>query len=137
MCGGDVRIATDKRHPGVVGRKVTAMKVVHYADVASEPVAEEGASGVSVRWVISKKDRAPNFYMRVFDVEPGGHTPSHEHPWEHEAFVLEGSGSLVRPDEETALSRGDVVFVRPGERHQFKNTSNEPLRFICVIPRRD
>ena len=113
------------------------MKVVHHTDVACESVAENGAAGVSVRWVISKADQAPNFYMRVFEVEPGGHTPSHEHPWEHEAFVLEGVGCLTRPNEQTPLSRGDVVFVPPGETHQFKNTGDQPMKFICVIPRPD
>ena len=45
------------------------MKKVHYREVPPDPVGEEGASGLTVRWVISEKDGAPNFSMRVFEVD--------------------------------------------------------------------
>ena len=111
------------------------MKIASYQDTPVQAVAEEGASGVSIRWVISDEDQAPNFYMRVLHVEPGGYTPSHEHAWEHEVFILEGSGCLVRAGEQLPLTRGDVVFVAPGEVHQFKNTGSETFTFICLVPR--
>ena len=113
------------------------MKITNYEDVQAQPVTEQGASGVTVRWVISEEDQAPNFFMRVFHIEPGGYTPSHKHPWEHEVFVLEGNGSLQEADEQIPLARGDVVFVAPAERHQFKNVGDEKLTFICLIPRPD
>ena len=72
--------------------------------------------------------------MRVFEVETGGHSPYHKHPWEHEVFILEGSGVLVQGDEEFPLSKGDVLFIPPGEEHQLKNTSEKNLEFICLIP---
>lgn len=110
------------------------MKIAHYKEISPDPVGEEGALGVTVRWVISQKDGAPNFSMRVFEVAPGGHSPYHKHPWEHEVFILEGSGVLVQGDEEFPLSKGDVLFIPPGEEHQLKNTSEKELEFICLIP---
>ena len=110
------------------------MKITHYREIPPDPVGEEGALGLTVRWVIAEKDGAPNFSMRVFKVEPGGHSPYHKHPWEHEVFILEGSGCLVQGQEEFPLSRGDVIFIPPGEEHQLKNTSGEKLEFICLIP---
>jgi len=110
------------------------MKIAHYKEIPPDPVGEEGASGLTVRWVIAKEDGAPNFSMRVFEVKSGGHSPYHKHPWEHEVFILEGSGFLVQGDEEFPLSRGDVIFIPPGEEHQLKNTSKEKLEFICLIP---
>jgi len=110
------------------------MKIAHYKEIPPDPVGEEGASGLTVRWVIAKEDGAPNFSMRVFEVEPGGHSPYHKHPWEHEVFILEGSGFLVQGDEEFPLSRGDVIFIPPGEEHQLKNPFEENLEFICLIP---
>ena len=110
------------------------MKIAHYREIPPDPVGEEGAAGLTVRWVISDKDGAPNFSMRVFEVEPGGHSPYHKHPWEHEVFILEGSGSLVQGEEEFPLSKGDVIFIPPGEEHQLKNSSKETLEFICLIP---
>jgi quercetin dioxygenase-like cupin family protein len=40
--------------------------------------------------VIGKQDGAQNFSMRVFEIAPGGHTPKHAHPWEHEMFIMRG-----------------------------------------------
>jgi quercetin dioxygenase-like cupin family protein len=110
------------------------MKIAHYTEVSPDPVGEEGATGLSIRWVISEKDGAPNFSMRVFEVEPGGYSPYHKHPWEHEVFVLEGSGAVVQRGKEIPVSKGDVIFIPAGEEHQLKNPSEEKFEFICLIP---
>ena len=41
------------------------MKVMRYRDVAEETPEMEGAQGVTVRWLISEKDDAPNFYIEA------------------------------------------------------------------------
>ena len=110
------------------------MKVAHYKDITPDPAGEEGASRISVRWLITEKDGAPNFSMRVIEVEPGGHSPFHSHPWEHEVFVLEGSGVLVHEQGDIPLAKGDIIFIPPGEQHQLRNTADERLEFICLIP---
>ncbi len=108
------------------------MKIEHYTETPAE--AAEGVPGVTVRWVIGEKDKAPNFAMRVFDVEPGCSSPYHQHEWEHEVFVLAGEGVVRREDGESAIGEGSVVFVPGMEMHQFANRGSSPLRFICVIP---
>jgi quercetin dioxygenase-like cupin family protein len=82
----------------------------------------EGASGCRVRWLIGEGENAPNFAMREFEVQPGGHTPKHFHDYEHEVYVLAGKGTIVDGDQEKPLAAGDVVFVSPNDVHQFKNT---------------
>lgn len=110
------------------------MKVNHANDVASQAVQMEGAQGCSVRWLVSESDGAPNFAMRQFEVEPGGHTPRHSHPYEHEVFVLEGEGTVFEGDQAHPLRAGDVVFVKPDEVHQFRNNGSQPLKFLCLVP---
>lgn len=110
------------------------MKVNHFQQVESQPVEMEGSSGCTVRWLVGESDGAPNFAMRQFEVAAGGHTPRHSHPYEHEVFVLEGAGVVVEDDAEHAIKAGDVVFVRPDEIHQFKNTGSAPLKFLCMVP---
>jgi quercetin dioxygenase-like cupin family protein len=53
------------------------MKIANYTD--SQPTEE--LPRVFKREVITAEDGAPNFCMRVFDVEPGSSTPSHAHDW--------------------------------------------------------
>lgn len=111
------------------------MKKIHWTQVPPAEVTEPGAANIRIRWAVGDDDGAPNVALRVFDVEQGGHTPLHEHAWEHAVFVLGGDGVVVRPDgAEEPLKSGDVVYVPPGERHSFRNAGAETFRFICVIP---
>ncbi len=105
-----------------------------YNDIAAEKVNDEGAVGVNIRWLVSEKDGAPTFALRLFEVEPGGYTPYHEHPWEHEVFILEGKGVLVTEEGEIPFEKNYFIFVPPGEKHQFKNAGNETLKFLCIVP---
>ena len=86
---------------------------------------------------ISKADGSPNFSFRVFTIEPNGHTPFHEHAFEHANYVIEGSGAIkVENGEELEFKKGDFALVLPGEKHQYKNTSkSEPLVMICAVPK--
>lgn len=109
------------------------VEVFNYRDVeASE--AEEGASKLSVRWLITKDIGAENFAMRLFEMQPGGYSPFHSHPWEHEAFILEGEGVVVGGGEERKFGAGDVIFIPPNEKHQFRNNSERTVKFLCLIP---
>jgi quercetin dioxygenase-like cupin family protein len=89
---------------------------------------------VSIRWLISKRDGAKNFAMRLFEVAPGGNSPWHHHDWEHEMFILEGEGVARKEDGEIEFHAGDAFFVPPGEWHNFINTGKKPLTFLCLIP---
>ena len=109
------------------------MRIFPYENIEARD-AEEGASKLKVRWLITKEMGAPNFAMRLFEMEPGGHSPFHSHPWEHEVFVLEGEGSVVSDEGEKKFRAGDVVFILPDEKHQFKNNGGKTVRFICLVP---
>ena len=104
-------------------------------DVTAEEVKMEEAIGVSKRVLISEADGAPNFIMRRFTIEPGGHTPYHTHPWEHEVYVLSGSGQLRLSETSHELSAGTVVLVLPDKEHNFVNIGSGPLDFLCIIPK--
>lgn len=110
------------------------MQVKHYEQVAQAPVTMPGSSGCQVRWLVDEAQGAPNFAMRQFEVAPGGYTPKHSHPYEHEVFVLEGEGTVSEGDVEHPLKAGDVVLVVPDEPHQFRNTGTAPLKFLCLVP---
>ncbi|MEC9093715.1 MAG: cupin domain-containing protein [Planctomycetota bacterium] len=110
------------------------MKVINHQSVEINPVDMEGAVGCSMRQLVSEADGAPNFSMRQFEVEPGGNTPLHSHPYEHEVFVLQGDGIVMEGPRERPIKKGDVVYVAPDDLHQFKNSGQEPLRFLCLVP---
>ena len=110
------------------------MKVNHYEKVPQDGVTMEGSRGCTVLWLMDESTGAPNFAMRQYEISPGGYTPRHSHPYEHEVFVLEGQGVVFEGDVEHPLSAGDVVLVTPNEVHQFRNTGQAPLKFLCLVP---
>jgi len=109
------------------------MKAYHYKDIENQDVPAP-AEKVKIRWLINEKQGAPNFAMRRFEVEPGGSTPYHTHPWEHEVYVLEGDAVAVSKKRENEIGPGSVILVEPNEEHNFVNTGNKTLVFLCMIP---
>lgn len=109
------------------------MKVFHYTKIEAED-AGEGSLKLKVRWLITKDLGAENFAMRLFEMKPGGHSPLHAHPWEHEVFILEGKGIVTDGKEMQKFGAGDVIFIPPNEKHQFKNNGDKTLKFLCLIP---
>lgn len=104
-------------------------------DIPASDVAAEGASGVKIRVIISEEDGAPNFIMRRFTIRPGGHTPYHTHSWEHEVYVLSGTGEARQGSVTRTITPGTVILVEPNEEHNFTNTGAVDLDFLCIVPR--
>lgn len=109
------------------------MQAFHYTAVPSEPA--EGREGVAIRWAIGQNVNAPNFILRVIEIQPEASTAYHQHPWEHEVFILEGQATVRGANGEVLAGPGTCVYVAPNEWHQFLNAGKGLLRFICVIPK--
>jgi quercetin dioxygenase-like cupin family protein len=112
------------------------MYIIELKQVEKAIARMEGAKGVYKQVPLSRKDCVPTFSFRVFTIEPGGHTPFHQHEFEHMNYVISGEGVLVAEDREYELREGDFALVLPGEQHQFKNRSeNRSLVIICAVPK--
>ncbi len=108
------------------------MKIRNYRDVEAAEALD--TPGATLRWVIGEEEGAPNFAMRVGELEPGAATPLHTHNSEHEVFVLAGKGRVYGGGEEAPLAEGDSLFIPPMEEHRFTNAGRTTFRFICAIP---
>jgi len=93
------------------------------------------AAGVTGRILIGQEIGAPNFCMRLFELAPQGHTPCHEHDWEHEIFFHDGQGEVLANGTWEKVEKGSVAFVPGGATHQIKNTGTTPLTFVCLVPK--
>lgn len=103
-------------------------------DIKKSQIAKDGVKGVWIRWLIGEDSGAPNFYLRQFEVEPGGHTPFHAHPWEHEVYIIEGNGQLNTESNSISIEKGSFAYLAPDEKHQFENSGKTILKFLCIIP---
>lgn len=101
--------------------------------VQMKPVEMAGVQGASMAVMVGRGDGAPHFAMRSFRVEPGGHTPRHSHDYEHEVFVVSGSGTIRLGEDVKPIRAGDVIYVKADLEHQFESGA-EALRFLCLVP---
>jgi len=103
--------------------------------VPKVPIIEDGVKDVERQVLLGPDDGIPNFIMRQFTVEPGGYTFYHTHDFEHEIYIVSGSGIAKSDREETPFSKKTAILVKPNEVHQFINNGTEPLVFLCLIPK--
>ena len=110
------------------------MKVTHYTQIPAKAFGSE-APETSIRVLINDvNDNAPVYNLRMIEIGVNGHTPDHSHPYEHENFVVEGDGQVMIDGDWYDIHQGDVVLVPAGIRHQYRNTGQSTLKFLCGIP---
>jgi len=69
---------------------------------------------------------AYNFAMRLFEMEPRGNSPLHQHPHEHEVYILEGEGIATDGEQERKFKPGDAIFIAPNEHHKSRTQVGRP-----------
>jgi quercetin dioxygenase-like cupin family protein len=86
--------------------------------------------------LIGRAEGAPSFNLRYFCVEPGGHSSLDRHAHDHGVVVLHGCADLLLGEAHQTVGPGDVIYIAPGEIHQFRTVGGEPFGFLCVVPPR-
>ena len=88
----------------------------------------------SMKVLVGQEEGWPNHVMRIIEVGEDGHTPKHEHPWPHINYFIEGQGVLEIGGVMHPVEEGSYAYVPGHTLHQFRNTSTQTLRFICIVP---
>ena len=102
-------------------------------DVKVDQLPMEGVKNAEIQWLISEKEGAKQFAMRLVTIKKGGLIPLHSHPQIHEQYILKGRGVLFTKDSEKELEPGDFAFVDANEEHGMRNTGDEDFEIICCI----
>ena len=77
--------------------------------------------------------REPNLSVIEECVPPGASEVRHFHKNAQQFFfVLSGQAMMEADGERIPLSSGQGVAIPPGTRHQFRNHSEEPVRFLVI-----
>lgn len=95
-----------------------------------------GADKATRQVLIGTDENSPNFHLRYFAVQPGGHTSLDQHAHEHGVYVLHGRAHLRLENNNYELKAGDVVYIAGYEVHQFFASGQEPFGFLCIVPAR-
>ncbi len=108
----------------------------HDVPVRAYGPENSGADKATRQILIGTDKNSPNFHMRYFAVQPGGHTSLDQHAHEHGVYILHGRAHLRLENNEYELNAGDVVYISGNEVHQFFASGQEPFGFLCVVPAR-
>jgi quercetin dioxygenase-like cupin family protein len=99
------------------------------------PVAVPGAEKATFRWLVDRTNGAKTYALRLFEIEPGGIVPLHQHPEEHEIFVISGKAEVLSDSGIRAARKDDVIFIPSNIMHGIDNRKGkEVFKFICAIP---
>lgn len=110
-----------------------------YKVTGGEPDGKtDGATGgrsrdVKRRPLIGNGGESPRFHLRYFEVGPGDATTLERHEHEHVVVGFRGVGEVRLGEETHPVRFGDVVYVSPNEKHQFRCDGGEPFGFLCIV----
>ena len=94
---------------------------------------DDGPRGLK-QIIVGPDDGAPNFAMRVFQLQPGKSSNEEEHAHDHGVYIMHGRARVLLGGEYHTVEAGDFVWVAPDERHCFESLGPETLQFLCVVP---
>jgi len=63
----------------------------------------------------------------LFRGSPGSGPGLHRHPYDEVQFIMEGRGRWTVNGEEFESGAGDILVIKAGEVHGFKNVGDGPL----------
>lgn len=104
-------------------------------DIEKIIVTHPSSKNASMKALVGEKEGWDNYVMRVVEVEPGGFTPKHSHPWPHINYFIEGEGEVMINNEFHKVTSGSYSFVPNDTLHQFINKSDTTFKFICIVPK--
>ncbi len=110
------------------------MIVSHLKDVKGVRIENPNIKGVVKRVLVSPKEGWEGYVMRVFELEEGGYSPRHSHPWPHITYILKGEGILHLDGKDYEVEEGSFAFVPPDRVHTFSNRGSGKFLFICIVP---
>jgi len=102
--------------------------------IDSKAVNAPGAINAFKQVLVGPQEGWDGWVMRLFSLGKDGSTPQHSHSWPHINYVVKGTGTLLMEGEEREIGSDYVAYIPGGAVHQFKNTGESELSFICIVP---
>ena len=75
--------------------------------------------------LVSLDDNPPTTTLSYSHILPGETSSHHIHPWEHEVFMIKGSGTLFCDGVEYPVKAGDAIFIPGNVDHYTLNNGDE------------
>jgi quercetin dioxygenase-like cupin family protein len=100
--------------------------------VEAENAIHLGVVGDTYTILLSGRDTAGHCCVIDMHVPPGGGPPPHRHDFEETFVILEGELDATFRGKKRGVRAGDTVNVPANAPHQFHNSSEKPVRMLCI-----
>ncbi|NOZ49700.1 MAG: cupin domain-containing protein [Chloroflexi bacterium] len=108
----------------------SSLITVRQTESLLRPIAGDGAQGLSLTRLYQNPQ---HFTFQLAQIEPGGVSKRHQHPWEQVNWVVSGRGRVETDGGMIPISAGDCVVI-PGEvTHAIANPGDVPLLLVAVL----
>ena len=77
--------------------------------------------GINAARLINLDDNPPTCTLSYSQIEPGKTSSHHIHEWEHEVYIIEGTGTLFCDGKDYPVKAGDAMFIPPNVDHYTLN----------------
>ena len=91
-----------------------------------------GLVGDTYTVLLSGKDTAGQFCLIDMHIPPGGGPPPHRHAFEESFILLEGELEATFRGKKSVVKAGETAHIPANAPHQFHNTSDQPVRLLCI-----
>ena len=103
-----------------------------------EPVIRnirDHCDGTNAARLINLDDNPPTCTLSYSQIGPGNTSSHHIHEWEHEVYIIEGTGTLFCDGKEYPVKAGDAMFIPPNVDHYtLNNGGNGDIHRIEINP---
>jgi quercetin dioxygenase-like cupin family protein len=91
-----------------------------------------GLVGDTYTILLAGKDTAGRFCVIDMHIPPDGGPPPHRHDFEESFILLEGEIEATFRGVKSVVREGETIHIPANAPHQFKNTSSQPTRLLCI-----
>jgi quercetin dioxygenase-like cupin family protein len=109
------------------------MILVHERDAETEkigPPHQRVIRHLAAPWNVGTK----NVWIGTSSIDPGFTSNEHSHADQEEIFYcVSGSGRIKVDGEEARVEAGDLVYIRPGSKHQLINDGKVIFKVLAVV----
>ncbi|MDQ0470269.1 cupin domain-containing protein [Labrys wisconsinensis] len=91
--------------------------------------------GLELRFLRDKAETGGGLTLFEMTVQPNARmpVPHHHEGWDETIYGLAGETTWRIGGEDVALGPGEVVFIRRGVVHGFRNDGTGPARCLCIL----
>lgn len=91
-----------------------------------------GVVGDTYTILLNGDDTNGRFCLIDMHIPPGGGPPPHRHDFEETFILLEGELEATFRGKKLVVRAGDTVNIPSNAPHQFHNSSDQPVRLLCL-----